>query len=47
MTYFIEPLSWINAVNQSESGKIKCPKCNVKLGSYNWVMGEFREFEIH
>lgn len=39
-TYFIEPLSWINSITQSESGKITCPKCKAKLGSYNWVMGK-------
>ncbi|KAK7580511.1 hypothetical protein V9T40_001140 [Parthenolecanium corni] len=38
-TYFIEPLTWINSITQSESGKITCPKCKAKLGSYNWVMG--------
>ncbi|XP_065200408.1 dual specificity protein phosphatase MPK-4-like [Planococcus citri] len=38
-TYFIEPLIWIDSINHSESGKILCPKCKAKLGSYNWVMG--------
>ena len=38
-TYFIEPLIWIESVLNSECGKIMCPKCKAKLGSFNWVMG--------
>lgn len=38
-TLFIEPLKWIDSVLQSESGKILCPKCRAKLGSFNWIMG--------
>lgn len=41
-SYFIEPLVWINSITHSESGKILCPKCKAKLGSYNWVMGTSR-----
>lgn len=37
-TIFVEPMSWM-LVNQSESGKINCPKCRSKLGSYSWTMG--------
>lgn len=40
-TYFIEPLMWIDSITHSENGKILCPKCKAKLGSYNWVMGKF------
>ncbi|XP_050536924.1 dual specificity protein phosphatase MPK-4-like isoform X2 [Daktulosphaira vitifoliae] len=37
-TYFVEPLSWMS-VTQSANGKINCPKCHSKLGSYSWTMG--------
>lgn len=37
-TLFVEPMSWMS-VSQSESGKINCPKCRSKLGSYSWTMG--------
>lgn len=42
--YFIEPLDWIESVLTSESGKIHCPKCKAKLGSFNWVMGKITFF---
>lgn len=37
-TYFIEPLAWMNAT-QNTQGKLFCPKCNGKVGSFSWVMG--------
>lgn len=37
-TIFVEPMSWMS-VGQSESGKINCPKCQSKLGSFSWTMG--------
>lgn len=33
-----EPLAWMNVANSVE-GKLHCPKCKSKLGSYNWIMG--------
>nr|XP_022905968.1 dual specificity protein phosphatase MPK-4-like [Onthophagus taurus]XP_022908639.1 dual specificity protein phosphatase MPK-4-like [Onthophagus taurus] len=38
-TYFLEPLSWMNGITQSVQGKLHCPKCNNKVGSFSWVMG--------
>ncbi|KAF5275669.1 hypothetical protein FQA39_LY06781 [Lamprigera yunnana] len=38
-TYFIEPLSWMNNITQSTQGKLHCPKCKTKLGSFSWIMG--------
>lgn len=38
-TYFIEPLSWMNNITSVTQGKLHCPKCNVKLGSFSWIMG--------
>lgn len=37
-TYFVEPLAWMDVVQHKE-GKLMCPKCNSKLGSFSWVMG--------
>ncbi|KAK9890501.1 hypothetical protein WA026_010580 [Henosepilachna vigintioctopunctata] len=37
-TYFIEPLQWMN-IAQTDQGKLYCPKCQNKLGSFSWVMG--------
>lgn len=38
-TYFLEPLSWMNNIAQSTQGKLHCPKCNNKIGSFSWIMG--------
>ncbi|XP_023720741.1 dual specificity protein phosphatase MPK-4 isoform X1 [Cryptotermes secundus] len=38
-TYFVEPLAWMSSVTQSLQGKIHCPKCKSKLGSFSWIMG--------
>ncbi|KAL3280816.1 hypothetical protein HHI36_004047 [Cryptolaemus montrouzieri] len=37
-TYFVEPMQWMN-VAQIDQGKLYCPKCENKLGSFSWVMG--------
>ncbi|GJQ67358.1 MKP-4 [Trypoxylus dichotomus] len=37
-TYFLEPLSWMDII-QSMQGKLHCPKCNNKVGSFSWIMG--------
>ncbi|GMH41492.1 hypothetical protein BSKO_09402 [Bryopsis sp. KO-2023] len=34
---FVEPLSWMKNVTEGAlEGKIYCPQCNTKLGSFNW-----------
>lgn len=38
-TYFIEPLAWMGNITQCTEGKLHCPKCDVKLGSFSWIMG--------
>ncbi|KAJ8680385.1 hypothetical protein QAD02_016172 [Eretmocerus hayati] len=38
-TYFIEPLAWMPDIMHKVDGKLHCPKCNSKLGSYSWVSG--------
>ncbi|CAG9768546.1 unnamed protein product [Ceutorhynchus assimilis] len=37
-TFFVEPITWMN-VAQTTQGKLHCPKCNHKVGSFSWVMG--------
>ncbi|KAG0054623.1 dual specificity phosphatase 12 [Gryganskiella cystojenkinii] len=34
-SYFIEPVEWIQELYGLE-GKISCPKCDSKLGTFNW-----------
>lgn len=34
---FIEPLVWMKDVRVQTSGKLNCPRCNAKLGSYSWI----------
>ncbi|XP_052133667.1 dual specificity protein phosphatase MPK-4-like [Frankliniella occidentalis] len=38
-TYFVEPLSWMAEVPHQQQGKLNCPKCATKLGSFSWIMG--------
>lgn len=37
--YFIEPLSWMKDITHCTEGKLYCPKCNFKVGSFTWIMG--------
>lgn len=36
--YFIEPLAWMTDIFHNTQGRLYCPKCMAKLGSFNWVM---------
>lgn len=36
--YFVEPLVWMKDVLNNVQGRLYCPKCNNKLGSFNWIM---------
>ncbi|GLV41145.1 MAPK Phosphatase 4 [Carabus blaptoides fortunei] len=38
-TYFVEPIAWMKNVTQTVQGKLHCPKCSSKLGSFSWIMG--------
>ncbi|XP_012266464.2 dual specificity protein phosphatase MPK-4-like isoform X2 [Athalia rosae] len=38
-TYFLEPLAWMPDITHSVEGKLNCPKCSTKLGSFSWVAG--------
>lgn len=42
-TYFTEPLAWMKDVTHNVQGKLNCPKCATKLGSYSWVMGKMEK----
>lgn len=37
--YFVEPLAWMPDITHTVEGKLNCPKCNTKLGSYSWISG--------
>lgn len=37
-TFFVEPMAWMKEVKDNVEGKLYCPKCNCKIGSFNWVM---------
>ncbi|KAF8918267.1 hypothetical protein BGZ58_004884 [Dissophora ornata] len=34
-SYFVEPVEWIQGLH-GLNGKIACPKCDSKLGTFNW-----------
>lgn len=40
--YFVEPLAWMvfgeKDILHNTQGRLYCPKCNSKLGSFNWIM---------
>ncbi|XP_046403598.1 dual specificity protein phosphatase MPK-4 [Ischnura elegans] len=40
-TFFVEPMQWmqLQVGQQMSCGKLYCPKCNSKLGSFNWESG--------
>ncbi|XP_014204662.1 dual specificity protein phosphatase MPK-4 [Copidosoma floridanum] len=38
-THFVEPLAWMPDILNKCEGKLHCPKCNSKLGSFSWVSG--------
>lgn len=37
--FFLEPLAWMDGILRQTSGKLHCPKCTTKLGSFSWTMG--------
>jgi dual specificity phosphatase 12 len=37
---FLEPISWMaDQVVGPVQGKLYCPKCSARLGSFNWAGG--------
>ncbi|KAL0850637.1 hypothetical protein ABMA28_012391 [Loxostege sticticalis] len=39
LMWFVEPMAWMQGVTQTPQGKLHCPKCRNRLGSFSWVMG--------
>ena len=38
---FITPVGWMETeIKQNLSGKLYCPNCQVRVGTYSWVMGD-------
>jgi len=40
MAYFFEPIAWmvVCGILNNTQGRLTCPKCSHKLGSFNWVL---------
>lgn len=36
---FVEPIAWMTDVCKQTQGKLNCPKCQSKLGSFTWING--------
>jgi hypothetical protein len=43
LMWFVEPMTWMAGVATAPHGKLHCPKCRHKIGSFSWVCGEFVE----
>lgn len=41
LMWFVEPMAWMKNVQHETQGKLHCPKCQNKIGSFSWVMGKF------
>lgn len=39
LMWFVEPMTWMRHVSSQPSGKLHCPKCLNKIGSFSWIMG--------
>lgn len=37
-TFFVEPMTWMKDVVNNVEGKLYCPGCKSKIGSFNWAM---------
>lgn len=36
---FVEPIGWMKEINKEVQGRLNCPKCSQKLGSFTWING--------
>ncbi|CAG0913379.1 unnamed protein product [Notodromas monacha] len=36
---FLEPIAWMRDAFNTLQGKLHCPNCNAKLGSFTWLLG--------
>ncbi|GBP17348.1 Dual specificity protein phosphatase MPK-4 [Eumeta japonica] len=39
LMWFVEPMDWMKDVHSEAQGKLHCPKCYTKIGSFSWIMG--------
>ncbi|KAF9412687.1 hypothetical protein HW555_008895 [Spodoptera exigua] len=39
LMWFVEPMAWMRDVTHATQGKLHCPKCLNKIGSFSWIMG--------
>ncbi|XP_075990194.1 dual specificity protein phosphatase MPK-4-like [Anticarsia gemmatalis] len=39
LMWFVEPMAWMRDVTHLPHGKLHCPKCLNKIGSFSWIMG--------
>uniref|UniRef100_A0A2A4J9H9 Uncharacterized protein n=1 Tax=Heliothis virescens TaxID=7102 RepID=A0A2A4J9H9_HELVI len=39
LMWFVEPMAWMRDVTHAAQGKLHCPKCLNKIGSFSWIMG--------
>ncbi|XP_041974351.1 dual specificity protein phosphatase MPK-4-like [Aricia agestis] len=39
LMWFVEPMAWMRGVTSQPGGKLHCPQCDHKIGSFSWVMG--------
>lgn len=37
-TFFVEPIAWMKDITLNVEGKLYCPSCKSKIGSFNWTM---------
>jgi dual specificity phosphatase 12 len=37
-TLFVEPIAWMKDITYNCEGKLYCPSCKAKIGSFNWIM---------
>jgi dual specificity phosphatase 12 len=37
-TFFVEPIAWMKDITYNVEGKLYCPSCKGKIGSFNWIM---------
>lgn len=36
---FLEPIAWMKDILHNTQGRLNCPKCTQKLGSFSWING--------
>ena len=44
---FTFPMSWMGDLTESMQGKLHCPKCHAKLGSFSWHKGLLLQYFVY